>query len=373
MLESIARRSAPDALSLEPQPAVFEGSGLRVSGEAEATVSRSSIAIRFRRNGELAIPKAAYGESNGTVTASRDGWFSAEVNDAGKATNGDQLFGTRAIRIGRAITGDEVAATRLITAGDAWNGGGTIGNRRFVIAPLSVDAVSHHDRRLAIALEGALDEATIETIGRACAFVAGIDVEILRVERYDSDGMLLDVDHRRGFRRVGRGAHSPFTGVAPEDKTRAWSALVEAFPRLLAEGFPIDMMIDQLSAHNQVSQIHVSAVLLLLTTQTAAYQRLHGASLGSASTPRRAELEKLSKDLGLGLTDEEIERFEKLRIELLDSGFFHAPGYETGRPQKDIKFLRDLAHVTVLRLCGYSGPFYGAERFVVRELASSLS
>ena len=359
MLEAIARRAAPDEVTIEPQPAVFDGSGVRLNGEAEVTVSRSSIALRFRRNGDVAIPKAAYGETNGTVTATRADSFAAEVNDAGKAGNGDQLFSSRAIRIGGVPAGAAVAATRLVFAGDAWSGNGTIGDRRFVVAPLAVDVVSHHDRRLAVVLEGTLDEAAIETIGRACAFVAGIDVELLRVERYDRDGLLLDADHRRGFRRVGRGTHSPFTGVPNQDRTRAWAALVEAFPRLLADGIPVDMIVDQLSAHNQVAQIHVSAALLLLATQTAAYQR--------------GGIRKLSDELGLGLTEEDVQRFEALRVELLESGFFHAPGYETGRPQRDIKFLRDLAHVTVLRLCGYSGPFYGAERFVVRELTAAVS
>ena len=65
--------------------------------------------------------------------------------------------------------------------------------------------------------------------------------------------------------------------------------------------------------------------------------------------------------------DADLDRWEKLRVEIMEGGFFHAPGYETGRPQKDIKFLRDLAHVTVFRLCGYSGPFYGSEYFAVRE------
>jgi hypothetical protein len=371
MLESIVRRSAPDALSVEPQSAVFVGGGTHAAGEAEVVVSRSSIAIRFRRPGELVVEKAAYGEASGTVTATRDAWFSAEVNDAGKAANGDQLFAARAIRIGMAVPASEIAATRLVVAGDAWQGSGAIGDRHFAVAPLCADVVSHHDRRLAIAIEGSIDEATIEAIGRACAFVAGMEVEILRVERYSGDGLLVDVEYRRGFRRVGRAPHSPFTRVGSEDRTRAWAALVEAFPRLLADGVPIDMIVDQLSAHNQVSQIHVSSVLLLLATQTAAYQRLHGAAVQVRGTSGRPELEKLSRDLGLGLTDDEIARFERLKIELFDAGFFHAPGYETGRPQRDIKFLRDLAHVAVLRMCGYTGPFYGAERFVVRELAAS--
>ena len=78
----------------------------------------------------------------------------------------------------------------------------------------------------------------------------------------------------------------------------------------------------------------------------------------------------LSRKLNLCLSDEDLDRFEKLRVELLEAGFFHKPGYETGRPQKDIKFLRDIAHMTVFRLCGYSGPFYGAETFAVRDISA---
>jgi hypothetical protein len=154
---------------------------------------------------------------------------------------------------------------------------------------------------------------------------------------------------------------------------RAWIAVVEAFPRLLKDGVPIDMIVDQISGHNQVAQINVSAQLLLLATVTAAHQRLHGSDVGNASASRRPELAQLDHDLQLGLQKDDLDRFERLRVELLDAGYFHAPGYETGRPQRDIKFLRDIAHVVVFRLCGYSGPFYGAERFVVRELTVSAS
>ena len=330
-------------------------------------VPRSTI--RFTPDRPLAVPKAAYGESNGRVAAA--GWVAEHVNDAGKAVNGDTLFGTMALRVGGVPSRNDVAATRLVIAGDAWHGSGRLTAGRAIVAPLSVDVTSHHDRRLAVTVDACLDEATIETIGRAGSFVAGIDVEILRVEHYDRTGTLLDVEHRRGFRRVGRGAHCPFTGIADEDRMRAWSALVDAFPALLAQGVPIDMIVDQISAHNQVAQIHVSAVLLLLATVTAAYQRSHGSEVPQAALSRRAELQRLSADLRLDLSEEDVERFDRVRVELVDGGFFHAPGYETGRPQRDIKFLRDLAHTTVLRLCGYTGPFYGAERFVVRELAAA--
>jgi hypothetical protein len=369
MLEEIARLAAPEVLTLPVQPATFEGGGVRAAGQATVAITRASLSIRLRPDGELTVAKAAYGESNGSVTSGA--WVAAHVNHAGTAASGETLFGTMAVRVAAAAHAGEVAVTRLVIAGDAWQGSGQLRIGRVAIAPLSVDVTSHHDRRLAVAVEGALDEATIETIGRACSFVAGIDVEILRVERYDRQGRLLDVEHRRGFRRVGRGAHCPFTGISDEDRMRAWVALVDAFPRLLADGVPIDMIVDQISAHNQVAQIHVSALLLLLATVTAAYQRTHGSTGAVPALSRAVELGRLSDELHLALSEDDITRFDAVRVELLDSGFFHAPGYETGRPQKDIKFLRDLAHTTVLRLCGYTGPFYGAERFVVRELTAA--
>jgi len=354
VLDSIARLDAPEVFALPYQRATFVGGGVRAEGEASVAVTRSSVLIRFKPDAELSVPKAAYGESNGSVTTAA--WTAEHVNHAGTATTGEILFGTLAVRVDAVPSADAVAATRLVIAGDAWHGSGRVGAGQVLIVPLSIDVTSHHDRRLALAVDAYLDQATIETMGRACSFVAGIDVEVLRVEHYDRSGQLLDVEHRRGFRRVGRGTHCPFTGISDEDRMRAWAALVDAFPRLLADGVPIDMIVDQISAHNQVAQIHVSAALLLLATVTAAYPRT---------------FRQFGTDLHLGLNDDDVARFESVRAELLDSGFFHAPGYETGRPQRDIKFLRDLAHSTVLRLCGYTGPFYGAERFVVRELTAA--
>ena len=371
MLENLARRAPLENLVIESGPAFFEArDGERTPGNAEVTISRAALAIRFGASGDFTVEKAPYGEASGGMAARDESWSARQVNDAGVAANGERLFSTMALAVGRAPAG-EVAATRLVIAGAAWSGTGTLGGRRVIVQRLSRDTVSHHDHRLTITLEGNLDDAAIETIGRACGFVTGIDVEILRVERYSSQGMLLQVEHRRGYRRVGRGTHSPFTGVPDQDRMRAWTALAEAFPRLLKAGVPIDMIVDQITAHNQVAQIHVSAQLLLMATVTAAHQRLHGDEVGEPSASRRKELERLDRDLQLGLSEEDFERYDKLRVELLDAGFFHKPGYETGRPQRDIKFLRDLAHVVVFRLCGYTGPFYGAERFIVRELAAA--
>lgn len=370
-LDSLARRAPLENLMIESGPAVFEArDGKRTQGHAEVTISRASLAIRFSAGDGFTVEKAPYGETSGTIAARDESWSAKQVNDAGVATNGERLFSTMALAVGCAKA-NEIAATRLVIAGAAWSGTGALDGRQVIVHKLSRDTVSHHDHRLTITVEGNLDDAAIETIGRACSFVTGIDVEILRVERHSAAGDLLQVEHRRGYRRVGRGPHSPFTGVPDEERMRAWVALVEAFPRLLKAGMPIDMIVDQISAHNQVAQIHVSAQLLLMATVTAAHHSLHGNEVGPPSASRRKEIEWLDHDLKLGLSEEDFERYDKLRVELLDSGFFHKPGYETGRPQRDIKFLRDLAHVIVFRLSGYTGPFYGAERFVVRELAAA--
>jgi hypothetical protein len=237
-----------------------------------------------------------------------------------------------------------------------------------MIAPLSKEVVNHHDARLSITADGNLDEATIEAIGRASSFVAGLDLELLRVDSFSEQGDLIRTRHLRGFRRVGRGPHSPFTGIADEHRMRAWVALTEAIPRLEKAGIPIITMINHIAAHNHVAEINASAPLLLLAIQTAAYHQMHGFEVGEGAASRRRKLMLLNRELVLGLGDEDLDRLEKLRVELLDTGFFHKPGYETGRPQKDIKFLRDIAHMIVFRLCGYSGPFYGAEAFVAREM-----
>jgi len=365
-LERLAKRQALESFAIESGPAWFEThGGERTPGFASVVVTRASIAIRFEGPEGFVPPKAGYGESNGKVLAQDGAWSAPNVNAAGKASDGAHLFSTMELVVGQ---GREAGATRLVIAGADWSGDGALNNKAIVARPLSREVVSHHDRRMAIVMEGAVDPAEAENIGRACSFITGIDVEILRVEQCAADGRALMVRHLRGYRRVGRGTHSPFTGIADEHRMRAFVALLEAFPRLLKDGVPIDMIIDQISAHNQVAQIHVSAPLLLMASLTAAWHCLHGRELAPGAASRAPELRALNETLGLGLTEADVARFEGLRVELLEAGFFHSPGYETGRPQKDIKFIRDISHATVLRLCGYSGPFYGAEKFVARDL-----
>lgn len=367
LLERLSRRASLEAFIIESGPAIFEPlKSERSAGYAEVSVSRASIAIRFATDTPLAVTKAGYGESNGEIAAMNGAWRAPRVNDAGLSAAGDRLFVTPELVIGQ---GGEIAVTRLIFAGAGWHGLTQLDGRCVVAESLAKEAVNHHDARLSITVEGALDPATIEAIDRASSFVSGIDLELLRVESFTEMGDLAQTRHLRGFRRVGRHPHSPFTGVDDEDRMRAWTALVSAIPRLSKSGIPIVQIINLIGAHNQTPDINTSAPLLLLAIQAAAYHYMHGGEIKAPSPVNRLELVNLNQKLDLNLTKADLDRFDNLRVELLDSGFFHKPGYETGRPQRDIKFLRDLAHMIVFRMCGYAGPFYGSETFAVRALS----
>ena len=111
-------------------------------------------------------------------------------------------------------------------------------------------------------------------------------------------------------------------------------------------GFPLRRIVDQIASSYNVRDIHLASQLTALAIVTAT---AHG--------------------FDLGLAPDDSARLEQVRAELLERGYFHEPGYETGRPQKDIKFLRDIADAIVLRACGYAGAYYGAERFTTLELA----
>lgn len=368
--EALANGAALESFAVDDGPAFFAAAkGERASGNATVSVTRSSIAIRFTSDAPLTVIKAGYGEANGRIGAANSAWLAPRVNDVGASAAGGRLFGAPELVMVQ-DTSETVAATRLVFAGAAWRGSAALEGRRVVAVALSKDAVSHHDARVAIVVEGGLDAATIAAIDRASSFVAGLDLELLRIDSFSARGDLIKARHLRGFRRVGRGPHSPFSGIADEHRMRAWVALATAIPHLEQEGIPITTMINHIAAHNHVGEINASAPLLLLAIQTAAYHRMHGQEVGTGVASRRPEIAVLSRALDLGLSDEDLDRFEKLRVELLEAGFFHKPGYETGRPQQDIKFLRDIAHMTVFRLCGYSGPFYGAETFTVRDMAA---
>lgn len=371
LLERLSWRPAPEAFTVENGPAFFEThDGTRTEGSATVTVTRATIAISFMTAGGLKVPRAGYGESHGRIISRDHSWSAPNVNDAGRTSETTHLFGTMELIVGRP-TGARPAATRLWIAGADWSGHGNVDAMHVMARGVSGPVVSHHDRRMAIAFDGVIHVVEAETIGRCCSFVTGIDTEILAFEHLDAEGAVVQAHHLRGFRRLGRGPHSPFTGLTDDDRMRAFTALMSACPKLIAQGVPIDMILDQISAHNQVAQIHVSAPLLLMATLTAAYHHVHGLEVIEGAASRAAELEQLNRHLSLGLTGEDITRFERLRVELLEAGFFHRPGYETGRPQKDIKFIRDISHAVVLRLCGYTGAFYGAEKFAPRELRAA--
>jgi hypothetical protein len=371
LLDRLSRRTALEAFVIESGPAIFEPlKSERSAGYAEVLVSRASIAIRFGTDTPLAVTEAGYGESNGVIAATNGAWRAPRVNDAGLSAAGDRLFVTPELVIGQ---GGEIAATRLIFAGAGWRGLTQLDGRHVVAESLTKEAVNHHDARLSITVEGALEPAIIEAIDRAGSFVSGIDLELLRVESFTEIGDAVQTRHLRGFRRVGRYPHSPFTGINDEDRMRAWTALVSAIPRLSKAGIPIVQIINLIGAHNQAPDINTSAPLLLLATQAAAYHYMHGGEIKVPSPVNRLELVNLNQKLGLNLTTANLDRFENLRVELLDAGFFHKPGYETGRPQKDIKFLRDLAHMIIFRMCGYAGPFYGSETFAIRGLSNEKS
>ena len=74
-------------------------------------------------------------------------------------------------------------------------------------------------------------------------------------------------------------------------------------------------------------------------------------------------------ELRLNVDAPGLDRLVAVRAELLDHGYFGPPGYETGRPQVDIKFVRDIAHTAIFRLCGYTGPFWSSERFRIEEFS----
>lgn len=368
-LAEIASRGFLDDFNQEAQEARYESpDGNRSRCVAALRVTPRSILIAFGEVEPLAIGEREYGGPLGRIVAANATWEAAEVSYSGRSTNAEnvRIFDCARLTTGQRPEPAEVAATRLIFAGAAWAGEASLASRRLLIRPLSLDAASHHDMRLGATIERELDPRDAETVERTLAFISGCDLQLLCTERYDPNGWLIDVVHTRGFKRVGRAPHSPFETI--ERRNHALDVLVNGVQRRAREGFPLDMILDLIASSNTVHQIHLGGAFLMLAVQTAVHHWT--AELKefeeTAPTDRRRYVRALG-DLRLGLSSAHVDRLTALRTELLETGYFHQPDYSTGRPQRDIKFIRDIAHTIVFRLCGYAGPYFGSEAQTVRE------
>jgi len=365
-LGSILHRTAPEAFIIEGAPATFEMvDGTRAAGIAEIDISRTSITIRFASDQPLTLVQAVYGQSSGRISAVDGAWQAGRVNFIASETGGQHLFVTQELIVDHG--GADAAYTRLLFAGARLDGDIAFGGSVLLARTLSHNAVNHHDTRLGIVAPSVLDDVTIQRVLRAGSFVAGLDIEPLRYDLFAKDGALVRSRHVRGARRLARGAHSPFTGVKNADKIAALSALLAALPDLEARGEPIVAALNNIAASNQVSELDPGAVLLLLAVQAMATYHAHGEGSPVPAVSRVSELAALNHALDLHLSADDLERYESLRIELLDTGLFQKPGYESGRPQNEVKFIRDIAHLIIFRLCGYRGPYYRSETFDIQS------
>lgn len=246
------------------------------------------------------------------------------------------------------------AQTRLLFAGSAWSADAALTGRTLRVRALTTDAKRPEHERLSASIDGPLEPREIEVIGRVLSLVSGIDVQLRAVERCDAAGTTIESEPRNGPPKVGNRPHSPFAGIEGGERGRAVESLGDGILRLTASGWPIDHVVDPITRANTVAGIHMAAQMLALAIETVAHA-------DGEKLPPRERYERMSRTYGLDLDGPALERLTGLREELLERGFFHHPDYSTGRPQKDIKFLRDLAHALVFRLCGYTGPFFSFE------------
>ena len=316
-------------------------------GKAEVVLTPVSISVRFTPDEAGALAQRPAGPARIRSTDGR--WEAVKGYGGLPQTPGEVLF-DGALLAERSGANAPVATTRIVLAGTAWSADVTVAETRVLAVPLTRDVANHHDKRMAIATPGALDHTQVADLARAAGFVSGVELPILCVERYAADGTLVETEHRRWTPRVGWSPHSPFTGVAEATQARAFAALAAALPSSRDDGFPLRRVVDLIANSYNVRDIHMAAQNLALAIVTAA---AHGYELGLSPADR--------------------ERYERVRAELLERGFFHEPGYESGRPQKDIKFLRDIADAIVLHSCGFSGAYYGSEKVTTLELAGQPS
>ena len=316
-------------------------------GHAEVTLTPVSIGVKFTPDEAGALATRPAGPAR---IRSADGRWEAVKGYGGlPQTPGEVLF-DGALLVSRTGSAAAVAVTRLVLAGAAWTADVTIGGQPVQMAALVAGVANHHDKRMAIVVPGSPTHPHIGDLARANGFVSGVETPVISVERYAADGTLVEVEHRRWTPRVGWSPHSPFTGVAEETWGRAFAALAGALAASDDGRFPLRRVVTLINASYNVGDIHMAAQMLALAIVTAT---AHG------------------YDLELSAAD--AERYERVRAELLERGFFHEPGYESGRPQKDIKFLRDIADEIVLRSAGFTGTYYGSEHVATRQLAGGRS
>ena len=365
---SIVERAATESFTTARSEAVFIAkSGERSHGVVSVAVSTTSISAQFEDISTFEIPQERYGEPGGRLEDVKGSWSCGTVTFTGTSEAGARLFNCAELHLVAASTGSPVASTRLMLAGAGWSGVSRFDRRAAMFHSSAPNATSHHDARLSVAIEGALTLKERETLERVVSLCAGIATPILSTEQYDANDTLLSTVHYRGHRRVGRFPHSPF----PKDDAvllRAFAALSEGVGPLRESGFPVEIVFDQIIGSNVVAQIHLSAQLLMLAVQTTAYHLAARRRPGGEPLPaHRAVFAELASELRLPFDEAVLDRLTSVRTELLDQGYFGAPGYETGRPQIDIKFVRDIAHTSMFRLCGYAGPFWSSERFDVES------
>ena len=312
------------------------------AGEASVVLSPTSISVRFVPRDAAAFAQRPAGPAR---IRSLDGRWEAVKGYGGLPQTAGEVLFDGSLLLHRSAA-EPVAATRIVFAGAAWSGEVQVAGKDAGIHALVGDVANHHDKRMAIVTRQNLNHSQIADYARSLGFVEGVETAVVCVERYDAAGALIETEHRRWTPRVGWSPHSPFTGVALKTKAQAFAMLAGALLSSAEGAFPLRRVVDLIVCSYNVRDIHMSAQMLALANVTAA---AHGYDFGLAPGDR--------------------DRYERVRAELLERGYFHDPGYETGRPQKDIKFLRDIADAVVLKSCGFSGAYYGAEHVTTLELA----
>jgi hypothetical protein len=312
-------------------------------GEAHVDLTPTSISVRFTPHDAGALGKRSAGPAR--IRDLKGSWEAVKGYGGLPQTPGEVLFDGALLACRNGST-TPVAFTRIVLAGAAWDADATVGDERCTARGLTPGVANHHDKRMALVMRGKLTHSEIADVARAAGFVSGVEMPVVCVERYAAGGELIESEHRRWTPRVGWSPHSPFTNVAAATQALAFGMLATALAASDDAVFPLRRIVDQIATSYNVRDIHLAAQMLALAIVTAA---AHGYDLELSSGDR--------------------ERYERVRAELLERGYFHEPGYESGRPQKDIKFLRDIADAIVLRSCGFSGAYYGAEHVTTLELA----